>query len=322
MHELIMPILPSDRAPWQDQGTSFNYARAVEPVAGVAEPALARVAAQALEQIDPLVAKLGRPVGIKSYRPYHSRGEDFLHNYLGMIGIPIDLFPEFPADAQTVLLTADAAQDPAIVGKIQQHLMAGKNVVITTGLLRAVQDKGFRGLVDLTVGPEVSSTHEIWGRKIGRQTLPVDIIIPQLHYNTNDSWELLGSMTHGLGYPILHYAAYAQGSLFVLTVPDNFADLYQLPAAALDQIRATISGGFFARLEGPSRIALLAYDNHAVVVESFRDEAADVRVVTTADIKILHNEVTGEDLRGSPEADRTAFAFRVKPHSFVVLTSK
>jgi hypothetical protein len=322
MHELIMPILPSDRAPWQDQGTSFNYARAMEPVAGVAAPTLARVASQALEQIDPLVARLGRPVGIKSYRPYHSRGEDFLHNYLGMIGIPIDLYPEFPADAQTVLLTADAAQDPAIVGKIQQHLMEGKNVVITTGLLRAIQDKGFRSLVDLTVGPEISSTHEIWGRKIGRQTLPVDIIIPQLHYNTNDSWELLGSMTHGLGYPILHYAAYAHGSLFVLTIPDNFADLYQLPAAALDQIRATVSGDFFARLEGPSRIALLAYDNHAVVVESFRDEAADVRVVTTADIKILHNEVTGEDLRGSPEADRMAFAFRVKPHSFVVFTSK
>jgi hypothetical protein len=322
MHELIMPILPSDRAPWQDQGTSFDYAKAVAPVAGVAAPTLARVASQALEQIDPLVAKLGKPIGIKSYRPYHSRGEDFLHNYLGMIGIPIDLHPEFPTDAQTVLLTADTAHDPAIVEKIKQHVLAGKNVVITTGLLREIQDKGFRGLVDLSVGPEVSSTHEIWGRRIGRHTLPVDIIIPQLHYNTNDSWELLGSMTHGLGYPILHYAAYAQGSLYVLTIPDNFADLYQLPAPVLDQIRATISGDFFARLEGPSRIALLAYDNHAVVVESFRDEAADVRIVTTADIKVLHNEVTGEDLSGSLESDHMAFSLRVKPHSFVVLTPK
>jgi hypothetical protein len=129
-------------------------------------------------------------------------------------------------------------------------------------------------------------------------------------------------MTHGLGYPILHYSAYANGSLYVLTIPDNFADLYQLPAPVLDQIRATISGNFFARLEGPSRIALLAYDNHAVVVESFRDEAAEVRVVTTADIKILHNEVTGEDLLGSPDKDHSAFALRVKPHSFVVLTQR
>jgi hypothetical protein len=322
MNELIRPVLPSDRAFWQDQGTSFDYAKAIKPVAGVAKPTLARVASQALEEVDPLVARLGKPIGIKSYRPYHSRGEDFLHNYLGMIGIPIDLHPEFPTDAQTVLLTADAAQDPAIVGKIKQHLLEGKNVVITTGLLRAIQDKGFGGLVDLSVGPEVSSTHEIWGRKIGRQTLPVDIIIPELHYNTNDSWELLSSMTHGLGYPILHYAAYAKGSLYVLTIPDNFADLYQFPAPVLDQIRSTISGDFFVRLEGPSRIALLAYDNHAVVVESFRDEAADVRIVVAGDIKVLHNEVTGEDLSGSSEKDHTVFSIRLKPHSFVVLTQK
>ena len=322
MNKLIRPILPSDRAPWQGQGTSFDYARSIAPVAGVATPTLARVASQALEQIDPLVAKLGKPVGIKSYRPYHSRGEDFLHNYFGMIGIPIDLYPEFPSDASTVLLTADAAQDPAIVRKIEQHLLEGKNVVMTTGLVRALQDRGFRKLVDLSVGPEISSTREIWGRKVGRQTLPIDIIIPELHYNTNDSWELLSSMTHGLGYPVLHYAAYAKGSLYVLTIPDNFADLYQLPAPVLDHIRSTISGDFFVRLEGPSRIALLAYDNHAVIVESFRDEAADVRIVMAGDIKVLRNEVTGEELSGSLEKDHTVFLIRAKPHSFVVLTRK
>jgi hypothetical protein len=320
MNELTMPVLPSDRAPWQGQGTSFDYAKAIEPVAGVRAPTLARVAGQALEQVDPIVAKLGGPIGIKSYRPYNSRGEDFLHNYLGMIGIPVDLCPEFPTDAQTVLLTADAAHDPAIVQKIQQHLMEGKDVVVTTGLVRAIQDKGLRKLVDLTVGPEVSITHEIWGRKIGHQMLPVDIIIPELHYNTNDSWELLSSMTHGLGYPILHYAAYAKGHLYVLTIPDNFADLYQWPAPVLDQIRATVSGNLFVRLEGPSRIALLAYDNHAVVVESFRDEAAGVRLVTTPDIKVLHNEVTGEEICGSAEKNHSVFSIRLKPHSFVALT--
>ena len=322
MHELIAPVLPSDRAPWQDQGTSFNFAKVNEPIAGVAAPTMARVASLALEQIDPIVAKLGKPIGIKSYRPYHSRGEDFLHNYLGMIGIPIDLYPEFPSDASTVLLTADAAADPSIVAKIKQHLIEGKNVVVTTGLVRALQDKGFRGLVDLTVGPEVVSTHEIWGFRVAHQTLPADIIIPELHYNTNDSWELLSSMSHGMGYPILHFAAYAKGSLYVLTIPDNPADLYQYPAPILDRIRATVSGDFFARLEGPSRIALMAYDNHAVVVESFRDEPSDVRIITSAAVKVLHDEVTGQDLVGSPEKDQMVFSVHLKAHSFAAFTSK
>lgn len=322
MHELIQPVLPSDKAPWQDQGTSFDFSKVTAPVDGVAAPTLARVASVALEEVDPLVAKLGKPIGIKSYRPYHSRGEDFLHNYLGMIGIPIDLYPEFPADAQTVLLTADAAKDPGIVGKIQKQLMDGKNVVITTGLLREIQDKGFRNIVDLTVGPEVALAHEFWGWRIGHMSIPNDILIPELHYNTNDSWELVGTTSHGMGYPILHFAAYAKANLYVLTIPDNFADLYQFPEKVLDQIRTTVSGDFFARLEGPSKIALMAYDNHAVVVESFRDEAADVRVVTTPDITTFRNEVTGETLTGTPEKGHMAFSVHLKPHSFVVLTSK
>ena len=32
------------------------------------------------------------------------------------------------------------------------------------------------------------------------------------------------------GYPLVHHADYGKGRLFVLTVPDNFADLYALPA--------------------------------------------------------------------------------------------
>ena len=56
-----------------------------------------------------------------------------------------------------MLLTADAAFDPAISSqRSKQQLVDGKNVVITTGLLREIQDRGFRKLVDLTVGPEVS----------------------------------------------------------------------------------------------------------------------------------------------------------------------
>jgi hypothetical protein len=32
--------------------------------------------------------ELGKPVGVKTYKPYHSSGEDFLPSYLGMLGHP------------------------------------------------------------------------------------------------------------------------------------------------------------------------------------------------------------------------------------------
>ena len=34
--------------------------------------------------------------GSSRYTPYHATGEEFLHDYLGMIGMPMDIFPRFP----------------------------------------------------------------------------------------------------------------------------------------------------------------------------------------------------------------------------------
>src|SRR5690606_19130157 len=136
-----------------------------------------------------LVGELGSPVGVKSDKPFHSKGEDFLHNFIGMTGIPIDLHPVFPEDAQTVLLTESAKYDPDIVQKIERHLRSGKSVVITSGLLEALQDRGLGNVVEL----------EVTGRKALVDEFLVDggiyrssekIIIPQIDYLTNDSWEL------------------------------------------------------------------------------------------------------------------------------------
>jgi hypothetical protein len=37
---------------------------------------------------------------------------------------------------------------------------------------------------------------------------------------------------------------YSKGKLFVLTIPDNFTDLYQIPAPTLDAIRSYILEDF------------------------------------------------------------------------------
>ena len=105
--QLLQPIPPTGRAAWQGQGTSFDWETMMQPVlqadgSTVRPTTMARAAGCTLEQTDGMLGELGNPVGLKSYKPYHSTGEDYLHTYLGMIGIPIDLRPEFPRDAQTV----------------------------------------------------------------------------------------------------------------------------------------------------------------------------------------------------------------------------
>ena len=140
---LQRPINAGARTNWANLPTSFNYRQMLQDwssnAPAGAEPSLARVAGYALEQADTFLGQLGKPIGIAGYKPYQSSGEDFLHNYLGNIGIPIDLRPEFPTNADLVLLTEGAKFDPDIVGKIKAQLVAGKSVVITSGLLRALQ---------------------------------------------------------------------------------------------------------------------------------------------------------------------------------------
>lgn len=96
------------RESWQAAATTFSYPQMLKHVwgnGGSSPATMARVAGYALDQADAVAGQLGKPIGIASYRPPHATGEDFLHNYIGMLGIPIDLHPTFPEDAGVVLLT-------------------------------------------------------------------------------------------------------------------------------------------------------------------------------------------------------------------------
>lgn len=342
---LLQPARPGDRTAWQTLPTSFNYYRMAgydradrhhRPPA----PLMARVAGYSLEQVDGFLGKLGRPVGIESYKPYNSTGEDFLHNYLGMIGIPIDLHPTFPTDANPVLLTASAAADPHLVAEIKGRLEAGKDVIITSGLLHALEGRGINDIVELRYtdhkvlaqdystgfgsGNRVSVGHEAGGR---------GILFPEIRFLTNDAWALVSARENGNGYPLLLMDRYAKGALYVWTIPDNFRNLYALPPAVTSAIKDVVMRHFFVRLDGPSQVALFAYDNHTFIVESYLDHEVDVRVGVSGGVTHLHDLVTGQDISGQApavdsgprrnrEADtRTTFYVHLMPHSYRVFSA-
>ena len=143
--DLLTPARLGDRKPWETLDTTFKTAELEKWSArgGATTPASnAAAAGYSLSKVDAILPQLGNPIGIASYRPYQSTGEDFLHDYLGMIGLPIELHPEFPAEAKTILLTQDAAHDKKIVAKIKAHLEKGGTVIVTSGLLKQLQGDG------------------------------------------------------------------------------------------------------------------------------------------------------------------------------------
>jgi hypothetical protein len=324
-------VSAAQRAPWQGRGTSFDFDQAAAPYKkadGSLAPELcwARVAGWALDKIDPVIGRLGRPLGVKSYKPYDSTGEDFLHDFMGMIGIPIDLHPDFPEDAPLVLLTEAAAHDPGIVGRIERQLRGGKNVLITSGLLRALRGKGIERIAEIEILDKRALVEDFRVGFGDPVKAPKRILIPELHYYTNDSWPLVDASDGPMGYPLLHDASYAGGHLYVWVIPDNPADLYALPEPALNAIRRVATQALDLRLDGPADVPLFLYDNGTLVVESFRDEPAEVALVLKG-AGTLRDLSTGEALAGrtipegqgffrSPDAGRTVITVPLEPHSY------
>jgi len=329
--QMQIAVTPRHRAPWQGQGTSLDFDAVVGPyrkddASFAPELTVARVAGWALQKVDPVIGQLGNPVGVTSYKPYHSNGDDFLHSFIGMVGIPIDLMPEFPAGSPLVLLTAAAAHDPDIVSKIERHVGAGKSVLVTSGLLAALQGRGIERVAELEVLPQRALVEDFragFGEPVKARKR---ILIPQLRYFTNDSWSLIDAVDGPMGWPLLHDADYGGGHLYVWTIPDNPADLYALPVAALNPIRRIATQALDVRLDGPAEVSLFLYDNGTLVVESFRNEAAEVSLVMKSG-KAVRDLETGETLAGqavpegqgffrSPDAGRTVIEVPLAPHSY------
>jgi hypothetical protein len=275
------PAVAGER-PWANMHTSFDWKAiaAAHPNAGWANAANA-----ALHIADTALEGLGKPVGVASYRPPHASGEDFLHNYIGNLGVPIELYPDYPAAAHTILLTQAATTDPKIISKIDASLRRGANVIVTSGFLEATQGRGFEQLAEWhATGHTVSIDQYFDGFGAGNGTELKEtgktkpILFPEVRFYTNDSWGIVRGVAAAKGFPMVLMNDYSKGTLYLWTMPENFGDLYALPQPMITRIKRYLFGDLPVQIDAPDRVALFTYDNGAFVVENFRDTAADVGI--------------------------------------------
>ena len=336
IRQLQYPIRESLKAPWQGQGTSFDFDEMMKPVrladgTSVTPSTMARTAGYTFEKVDKFLGKLGNPIGVKSYKPYHSTGEDFLQTFMGMIGVPMDVVPQFPEEEKMVFLTGAASFDPDIVGKIKKHLQKGNSVMITSGLLRELQDKGIHDIAEIRYTDRKASVKEFTAGRGMTVKSDREILIPQINYLTNDSWEEVSALDDTNGWPVLHTADYSKGKLYVLTIPENFVDLYHLPEPVITRIKQTLTAQMPVTLEAPGYTSLFVYDNETCIVESFADTTLKARLVAAEQFPVLRNLETGVTYtavrREIPQRGRNpkvvqVFNLELKPHSFLVLKAE
>ena len=331
--QLLKPVPAETRPAWDGApGASFVYDEMLESVSSrEASPdaglTWAGTAAYSLQLVSDVIGELGNPAGVKAYKPYHSVGEDHLHSFLGMVGIPMDIVPEFPVDEPVCLISEQAACDAGVVEKIKKQLVNGKDVVITSGFLRARQaDVADIAELRYTDHKALVSKFAV-GRSPDALTIDEPMLIPQIKYLTNDSWEVVSALDRDNGWPLLHRAQYGSGNLYVLTIPENMEDLYRLPAEVTSRVKQVLTKGMLATLEGPGKTSIFVYDNGTAVVESFNDAPVEVTVRTPASVTIATDMLSGdayeyvdapvmEGSRLDPPTVYHAFSMEIPPHSF------
>ena len=150
---------------------------------------------------------------------------------------------------------------------------------------------------------------------------------------------LIRGVANSYGVPVLFMNRYSRGVLYVLNIPDNPGDLYELPQPLTKALRAYLQADFPVRLDAPDRVSLFAYDNGTFIVESFRAEPAAVGVSVAGSHSRIHDLLSGQDVGAESGGDSTAsdtsvqretadesvrstFWVQVPPHSYRVFRAQ
>lgn len=226
-----------------------------------------------LERLDNILSLLGDPMGVRVYHPFHSDGEDHLVDYLGMIGIPFEPSPYFSFQESPIFITETSCGDRDILNKMKKALISGNTIIITSGVLRRLRGKGIEEFTSVRYTDRKVNIDffAIDSAMIGftKYVHSQEILFPVLEYYTNSSWPVVVGIKGERNFPILLKDFYGSGKLYVLNVPDNFFDVYNLPVEVLNEIRKIFMEKIGIYFEGEGKISLFLYNNNYAIVESF-----------------------------------------------------
>ncbi len=258
----------------------------------------------ALRRADRFLDYAGKPAGTAVWEPFGAEGEAQLCSYLGMCGIPLELCPDFPADAPAVLFTRRTACLPEAMDRLESYVRGGGKAIVTVGFLRDLYDRGIREMTSVRL------THRhVLGREYMIDLCDRDhasiryakgadsILLEALDYSTNATWADVLMLAGEDNFPVLTEDFYGRGRMLILNVPENFADLYRLPAEVIGAIAGELSAGQAAYLASEPKMSLILYGNEALCLHSFRPMISAARLVVRGEAAGVKDLETGRVYR-------------------------
>ena len=260
------------------------------------------------EKLGNIISQCGNPVGLPVYIPYNSQGEDHLEDFLGMIGIPMEPTPNFPKKG-SVLVTAAALKDEAVVSKITEFVAAGGHVYATSGFM-------IGALANEAAGKEKIS--ELTSIRYNNKRLDADefqvsvsgdqgrnyvksaglISFPLLEHRNNATWSKVNAGHGEYHESIVMYETYGKGIFEVINLPDMPSRIRDLPDDVLTAIRYELTGEGKIWIDGGYGVSLFTYDNNTFGLYCYTNDGCapvDFNIHVKGKCKLLSVLSDGEE---------------------------
>lgn len=253
-----------------------------------------------LKKIDDMLDDVGNPTGVATYIPYESSGENHIEMRFGMIGIPIEATPNFPSNKKNILLTESSAYDKDVVKKLSEYVKNGGEAVITTGFLKKCGDElRAAGLTEAVVTDrKINVTrYQMTGDWAGYIDDVKPIIFPEIVHGNNESWSLLNGGDGDYHTSLVLMSTYGKGRIFIVSIPDNQADIYRIPRPANDVLKRIVRTDTYA---SGKDFSMFTYDDGSMIFYRYvkgEVRPAHIKVYTEGDVSFFKDETNGREYK-------------------------
>jgi hypothetical protein len=243
------------------------------------------------------LAKLVRgklPRGIHAYKPVNSdaANEDFIFDYIGMLGIPLVPCSEFPADARSVLLATHAASGENIVREVKRHVSSGGSIVATPGFLMALgANADILALFGYSEMPSEEKTVNVSKFDVDGTTCASDepVEMALLPEPAGASTVVSGLLDNGDKVPVLTVKRTDAGGAAAMVnlrtrdtggslLMDRPVSFLKMPEVVVNEIRETVLAPVSIEMTAPARVALYPFEDNLLVLYNYNDEGVSVRL--------------------------------------------
>lgn len=249
----------------------------------------------------PHLADLARTVAAKpvfgaaGYKPPHSdaKGNLYIMDYVGMLGIPLIPASDYPAQNDVIFLPTHANEDPDIYEKVTRSIEEGKRIIFTSGFLAELpQGKELAAHVGIE-WPVSLNTIEASEVMVDGRNQKLDLpLLLDADISVTNGKVLLEAVSGRQRVPFLTQSA--DGNLFVwnvhtfsnedfeaagemLLAPEPLG-LVSLPREWANTIRASFNDKLSLTADAPTRVAIQPFGNDEIMVTNYNREAVTVTV--------------------------------------------